>query len=453
LGAEPDSWWRQAAGRAASQAIRLSKAVFGFIDTRLKPPRLRTTLFLLSYGALLLLAGAALGIDSFTPRFDVVTGTAGGGTSHFVLEREVGFLSAPNWSITSLLIWPAMFYVLRSLLDAAECVFKEIDASPMGWLAGGIRRDGIASTWKRNKVYLRRLTVLCLLLGLAFSISEWWSASRAPLIDGTRPAEGEFDWSAIRVGASVASHSMQSAFSFAAFLYQAVAISMMGSFAVAVVLIARTMAVHGSGEASPPLLVDIESNDPSKRGGFERFIIVIDYMIVFVALAFANFFLTRVQNAYLRDYRQPSLLDLIQQDFIVLDLKDIGRLFQVGSADYSSAAVAIGAVLALFQCFFFFNATLRHVALQARSRADHALVRHPLSSQAAATGLDREAVRQRLREMNVWPLGYSDLMPTLSFLTICGVTIVLYRIGLYLVFLWIAGWIVARAAQGLIRGR
>jgi hypothetical protein len=289
-------------------------------------------------------------------------------------------------------------------------------------------------------------------LAIAWSLYEWYRDSALPLYTGQAPAGGELDWSAVRPHESLFTYHVQAAFTLAAFLYQGVAISIMATFAAAVILIARTVAVHGSGDAKPALLVDIESNDPSKRGGFERFIIVIDYMIVFVALAFANFFLTRLQNAYIRDPDHGSLTDLVATDLVVRDLDRVGELFHVGSADFSSAAVAVGTVLALFQCFFFFfNASLRHAALQARGRADHALVRGPLLQKAKETGLDVEKIRERLREMNVWPLGYSDLMPTLSFLTICGVTIIFYRIGLYLVFLWIAGWIVARSLGSLLK--
>jgi len=437
------------AGAIAAAGGAFRRALFDLIDRRLRAPRLRTTAFLLGAGIALALCSMLLGSGAFRPTCDQVATLCASLGDRF-RERELGFLTAPNWSVTILALWPLMFYVLRSMLDAAERVFEDIDASPMAWLAAPATKQPIGATWRRQKIYLRRWVTLFLVVSVGASLWEWFTASGAPLLSGTPPREGELDWSSIPSGQSRLD-TLRALFTLAAFIYQGVAVALMASFAVAVILMARTVGLHGSGEAAPPLLVDIESNDPAKRGGFERFIVVIDYMIVFVFLAFVNFFLTRLQNAYLRDYDSSSLGEMIARDFVVLDVQNIGQLFDAGSADFSSAAVAIGAVLALFQCFFFFNATLRHAALQSRNRADHALMRSPLKERAAETALEPAQVRERLQEINVWPLGYSDLMPTLSFLTICGVTIVFYRIGIYLVFLWIAGWILARAAQGLIR--
>jgi hypothetical protein len=402
-------------------------------------PRLRTTALLILLGIGLAGASLLLGIADLT--CDASHGRC-------TTPKQVGYLKAPNWSLTSLVIWPAMFYALRSLLRAADGAFRAIDGSPMTWLAEG--DEAVGTTWARNKIYLRRVATVALVVALAVSVQEWWVDSRAHLLLIAEASPAEKDWSAVRTGGGM-KNQFHLAFTLAAFLYQALALAVMATFASAVILMARTVAVHGSGEARPALLIDIESNDPAKRGGFERFVIVIDYTILFVFLAFVNFFLTRVQNAYLRDAAAGSLVEFIKKDFVIRDIGSIDTLFRAGSADYSSTAVAIGAVLALFQCFFFFNASLRHAALQARNRADGHLVRSPLAEKAAQTGLDTDKVRERLRDANVWPLGYSDLMPTLSFLTICGITIIFYRIGIYLVFLWIAGWILARAAQGFIR--
>lgn len=440
------TWLAGTARAIGARAAAAKKHLLHLIDKKVRPPRLRTTGLLILFGLTLIAASALLGVAKLVHILPCTSAQPLSG----IPPRQVGYLVAPNWALTSTIVWPAMFYALRSLLRAADSVFEEIDSSPMAWLATRRNQSSIRETWSRQKVNLRRAVALAGVIALVFSASEWWGASGSPLLQGTRPAEGETDWSSIRSGRP-ATDAARAAFTFAAFMYQGIAITLMASFAVAVILIARTMGLHGTGEAKPPLLADIESNDPFKRGGFERFVVIIDYMILFVFLSFVNFFLTRVQNAYLRDFDHDSILDFIQKDFVILDLNQIRRLFEVGSTDYSSLAVAIGSVLALFQCFFFFNATLRHAALQARSRADSVLLRSPLAQRAASTGLDADKIRERLREMNVWPLGYSDLMPTLSFLTICGATIIFYRIGLYLVFLWIAGWILARAAQGLVR--
>lgn len=422
-------------------------------------PKTGVTLALILYGASLAILSLLVGVSSVISPADHLAATmadfAPGHSPRIAtgpIPREIGYLSAPNWFIASVVLWPAMFYALRSMLDAAENAFRDIDGSPMTWMSKD-NPGRVAATWARHKRLLRRLTVAIAVLALGYSAWEWWQYSRSPLLEGAKAREGELDWSSLRVGTSSLSHTVQATFSFLAFAYQSVAIALIMTFAAATILMARTMGLHGSGTEQPPLLVDVESNDPARRGGFERFVIVIDYMVLFVALAFANFFLTRVQNAYLRDNTHPSIADFISQDFLIREIDDLPDLFKITSLDFSSQAVTVGAVIILFQCFFFFNATLRHTAMLARNRSDHVLILPAFGSSLADSHLSIETVREKLKNVNVWPLGYSDLMPTLSFLTICLVTILFYRIGVYLVFLWILGWIVARAAQGLIKAR
>lgn len=402
-------------------------------------PRAATTAALIGFGVLLLLLSDIVGVSAH-----VTTSKA------WTVGHQTGFLHAPNWSITAVAIWPAMFYSLRALVDGADRVFRDIDNSPMAWMAADDPGQTIGSTWARHKRMLRRFAVVALTLATIWSVAEWWSYSGSPLLFGSQP--DEHDWSSVPATDGLGPR-VQAGFTLLAFLYQGIAVALMLTFAATTILMARTMGLHGSGEERPPLIVDIESNDPSNRGGFERFMIVIDYMIVFVTLGFANFFLTRIQNAYLRDDNSESLLDFVREDFLVREIDKIPELFQLDSFDMSSMAVAIGAVIGLFQCFFFFNATLRHSALQARNRSDHVLIRGEILTKAQQSGLDIAGIRERLRSANIWPLGYSDLMPTLSFLAICLIAILFYRIGIYFVFLWIAGWIVARAAGVMIKSK
>ena len=444
----------------------------GFV---LQAPRPKGTIILILYGALLLGLSWAFGLHSVI-RADAVPCPAGApypslirlgwifgfesvirpGSVPWLADlypplcwshREVGFLAAPNWTITAVAIWPALFFALRSILDSADRTMADIDSSPMTWLAHD-QPGSVAATWEANKRMLQAVTALGLLCALGWSLIEWWTNSVRPLFWHARV--GDLDWSSL----PATSACLQTLFALLAFLYQGVAVGLMFAFAAATVLIARTVGLHGTGEAKPPLLVDIESNDPSKRVGFERFMVLIDPMILFVGLAFANFFLTRLQNAYLRapaSGANANLWDFLRQDLSINPREDLSPLFNSSLTDFSSVAVSIGAVIALFQCFFFFNATLRRVAMQARNRSDHELVRGEPARRAEETGLDRAAVRERLQSANVWPLGYSDLLPTLSFLAISLTTIIFYRIGVYLVFLWIAGWILSRTAAGLLR--
>jgi hypothetical protein len=413
----------------------------------------RLTLFLVGYGVVLILLSFPVGVahvqlpHEHCVRVEVPLGNL----TTWVPRREVGYLAAPNWSLASVLIWPAMFCVLRLLIRHADRTFADIDISPMTWL-GPTDGVSVGATWRKQKGHLRRIAMFALAGAVLESVLEWRSASALPLISHRYPAEGELDWSSVPVGTSHLSHIAQAGFSLAAFLYQAIVLTLIASFAATAILMARTMTLHGSGEIRPELLIDIESNDPAKRGGFERFALIIDLMIVFVSLSFVTLFFTRIQNAYLRDYNHTSMGDFIQQDFFVPKIEDFPKLLEIRALDFSSAAAAAGAIIIMFQCFFFFNAALRYAAIQARNRSDHVLVRSTVLRKARATGLDRSEIRSRLQSVNVWPLGYSDLMPTLSLLTLCVIIMVFYKLGIYLAFAWVTSWFVARSARGLIKG-
>lgn len=99
----------------------------------------------------------------------------------------------------------------------------------------------------------------------------------------------EQDWSVAMAGRSALLRVAAAGFSLLAYLYQALALVMLFAFVGATLLMARTIGRHGSGRAEPPLLVDIGSNDPQTRVGFEKFVLMIDYMILFVFLAYTNF--------------------------------------------------------------------------------------------------------------------------------------------------------------------
>ncbi len=417
---------------------------------RIRENRLRSTLILVGVGAVLLglswLSGSASMRVPTAPTPPCVS------PSGLECVHQVGFLYAPNWAFAGLILWPAMFFVLAGLVRQLDETFADIDRSPMTWLSAAEPTAGLLATWESQKRTARRAIPVLLAVALAASLAEWWWGSARFLADTALLAGAgdlERDWSSIRASDSL--WPVQAVMTLLAFFYQAVALTMMVTFALLVLLAAKTMEEHGSGRSKPELLVDIESNDPGNRGGFERFIIPIDQMIVFVALVFLNFFLSRVQNAYLRTSDAPDIGSFIAQDFIVQDVSNLGDLVRIEGLDFTSVAVTFGAVIALFVCFFFFNATLRHVAIQARNRSDHVLMREDMLGRAAETELDRSAVRERLKATNVWPLGYSDLMPTMSFLAICVVVILFYRVGLYILFLWILGWILTRAAAGLLK--
>jgi hypothetical protein len=415
----------------------------------LEENRLRSTLILVGVGVVLLaLAWLCENLSMRVPE----TGSSPCDVSNSPCGHQVGYLYAPNWAFATLILWPAMLFVLAGLIRQLDQSFKDIDHSPMTWLAAEDGSQSVLATWKKRKATAERIIPFVLLLAVAISLAEWWWGSARFLVDPDlleTAGDVERDWSSIQGQAG--SYWVQVGMTLLAFLYHAIALTLMVTFVLVVLLAAKTMDEHGSGRSKPELLIDIESNDPGNRAGFERFMVPIDQMIVFVALVFLNFFLSRIQNAYVRTSEWSDIGLFIAQEFTLKAGDGIEELVLIEHLDFTSVAVMFGAVIALFVCFFFFNATLRHVAIQARNRSDHVLMKPAMLSRSAETGLDAVAVRDRLKNANAWPLGYSDLMPTMSFLAICVAVILFYRIGLYVIFLWILGWIVTRAASGLLK--
>lgn len=74
-----------------------------------------------------------------------------------------------------------------------------------------------------------------------------------------------------------------------------------------------------------------------------------------------------------------------------------------------------------------------------------------LLDRAGRYDLDIKQIQSRLQAANVWPLRYSDILPTLSLLVICMVSILFYRIGIYVVLAWIASWVILSSAAGIVK--
>lgn len=366
--------------------------------------------------------------------------------------RQLGFFFAPNWSLTAIGIWPAMYFALAGMLKQASQVCRTIDDSPMSWLSKPREPSSVSHTWEQHRTALAVVISVLLFTTTIASLSEWWSASGSVMIGG-RPlgSKDELDWSIAMLGRGTLLQYANAGLAMLAYLYQAVVLVMLFTFLGVTLLMARTIGRHGSGSASPPLLVDIGSNDPSSRLGFEKFVLMIDYMILFVFLAYTNFILTRIQNAYLRSPNADSLLSFLEQDLALPSTDHLNRLFAVERWDWSSSAVSIGAIIVLFQCFFFFNASLRHAAIQARNRSDQALLAPALLKRAKRYEFDVKEIQARLRGANVWPLGYSDIAPTLSLLLLCMLSILFYRIGIYLVLGWVVSRVILRTAVGIVK--
>jgi hypothetical protein len=374
-------------------------------------------------------------------------------------NKQVGYLYAPNWSITTILIWPLMFFFLTKIIKEAGDIFSEINKSPMTNLYDEeTNAASLEMTWFLHLKRVTKIIPFLFVIALLFSMYEWnkysFSAYGTDLNSWIKKGK-EVDWAVgFLCDASVYSMNLTVILSFLAYLYQSIIITIMISYFLVVSAVAKTIYSHASGESFPHLLIDISSNDPHYRMGFERFSILIEYMVAFIFLAYMNFYFTRIQNAYLNAHgTNKDLIYFLKEGLLQkISWENFGDLFVTGwSLDYSSIMVSIGAIVLFLFCFFIFNVVLRYSAILSLARTNKLLINSQFIKTCAAYSIKADQIRPFLSKMNIWPMGYSDVLPTLRILTLSLICIIFYRLGLYLVLIWVLSSLIFGGKKNLLK--
>jgi hypothetical protein len=335
--------------------------------------------------------------------------------------KEVGYLPAINWTVAYLILFPLIVYFL---LEAFECVPNSI-----GLLAGrGMLVDGKLTRIEPNTVLddwnaaLKRsvlVTAGLFVVAVVEPVIEWWATSAYPLIAHSLNAvpEHEYDWSvgALLTGGDGLHRLLNGAFSLMVFAQQA---AMIAAFALILVFTATFCLFFGKVRDSWQIIPDTSDKDPHR--GFEIFEATITHLLSAALLSLAIFYLSILQNYYLRTSFQ-NLFQFCQEDIVAGAMavrshtSDIPSLLSPvptklveNPINFSVGQTRLGGLIVMLLILGVPLWILRGVAKRGAIAANY------------------------VGRIDFWPLSYISLNTYLVICALAGLSLIFYRIGLWI---------------------
>ena len=414
----------------------------------LVPPPTLVGLCLSAIGLAFLLIAAFIGIAEYRYLLD---------HDGLTVEKEVGFLWAFNWSVSLILVYPAIagigLQALREMVRISDKLVKRrmiVDAAfrteRTGHIDSEIRsalRRGIGITLALAPVlFLYAAWEFHTVIGQHF-VSGASFPDRIPLTHGLH----ERDWSvaALLPAATAPEPSRWTvyAFSLCAYLWL-VGFGTTLVLTIFISFVAFAAAIYRLSTGSNALRIIPDLRDPQGRRtfdprcGFEIFEPLFRHSMIVVLLSFVALFLVTVQNTYLR-LPDAHILDYILPNPAFPD----GPVaeFVGGGSDRSPLANLNGALSAaiggmLFAMIVFGLAiTLRNGARQAR---DLMLTKMEDQEEPMPVWLeesDRNEALARLDAMRFWPVRWLGLNKILATICLAAVSLLFHKIGIVVAIL------------------
>lgn len=386
-----------------------------------------------------------------------------------VIGKEVGYGSALNWSLTLALVLPAALLYLCKVYQAFPMVLRNLAVKRMVVTEdlAPIPEKELKELWQKELARYRTWLAGLIVIGLLFSLWEWYSFSARPLFLNSSAQAPELDWSVgvlfdsmgKPVQATPVARLANATLSLLAFLGQAVIIAALLTFVYKSLIVGVFVTEISRPEGRYRLVPNPTSRDA--RLGFELFSEFIEGSLVCIGFFYGIFYLSRLQNIYLRSSEEGMLAFLVDRLLLgILDKPfDLGagiEVFRKGmeiekDLDYSSIMVSLGAFAVLMVAAFMIGSTVRDAAVRARNELQNNLQAEP-ERVNQLFGMTAEEIEARLNEMVFWPVRYIRAREFFG-LIVLGVTcIFFYKLGLILVgmLMFRVFYDVARYILGLV---
>jgi hypothetical protein len=390
------------------------------------------------------------------------------------LVKEVGYISALNWSFTSVVLFPPAWALGWAALEKLwglprQMIFRRMivtkDLEPITENDPGVVR------LLRD---VRRITILLMVsmtaLAIWFAIDDFHTSVYKVYTDpalrnevnniapdakfGLRSRELERDWSIAallkREDQAEARPTQNLWFAFIVYLiYAGIGIGLMFSFLVALVGIGMFFLPAATDRYGILVMPDMESAD--RRRGLEMFAGFFGNATSIVLLSLCACYLMFLQNLYMR-VKDPSLASFLSPDFasalghassgalaeVVNDLIGNALAPSMRSTDIQSLMAWIVASILPIVLVGIAYASLRRSAKRGRRIALREIDRGGMSAILQITDLPKDQVRARLQDIQFWPLDWPSLRQVaLAYLLVCS-TLVFYKLGFLILLATIA---------------
>lgn len=378
--------------------------------------------------------------------------------------REVGYLAALNWSLTYAILFPILLYLmantvsgLANALDQMHIrgMVHEIDPKAFNdpLIAVDLGKVGLQPVRSRILTWnwlsgsfgrKRFLIVFAVIIPAAFGVTEWFLNNFLRLVHlSLVPSHSDYDWGLAGLMSSPGAqewtlgHRLANAlFDFLAFTTEVLLIASLIAFFITVLDLGRVVPTGRRGE-SHLLLPDLKSSDP--RLGFEVFSDPLGSLLGVALVAYLICYLVRLEGAYLASTKSSSLADFVSGD-ILAGVRIAANsptpahlvnafiaLFNLGDQQIRGALAWMMSVLV---AVFSLSTVVMTVQGAASSAQRTAIGRLNSGTLDFAGRTSREAAN-KLKVMAIWPLGYLKLNILLFWIFIAVLTLILYRVGLF----------------------
>ncbi|MEN5147397.1 hypothetical protein [Brevundimonas diminuta] len=393
---------------------------------------------------LLVLASLPLGVWS-TPFNGVLKDGAQVGVEGV---KEVGYLFALNWSLYSVAVLPFMAVFAVRVWVAMPETIQALSAAGMIRDAAFARVPGEAVLERWRKVHrgcflLFFIIFICVML---FVMTDWWGVVAEPILypatlTGVTLADPvrEFDWSVASLyeGSTVSKYPLL-AFSFVGYVLVAgiatavaFATCLSGLFFVAFMCGVTANRRRGWTLAAMPAKED-------DRGGFRIFS---PFFTAFICLSFTvavGCLLMVIQNAYLRDPTSPNVFAFMFQDggrlahivetsSLTTILQDAADwLFEPAMKVAANPQTGVGILVYAFTALA--AVAVSWGLLRSTARVAQAFSLEHSPALAAELGVTNRVARGRLRDMELWPIGWMRLNQLVILVLAMALALLSYRL-------------------------
>ena len=360
-------------------------------------------------------------------------------------SRQVGYLWAPNWSLTYAILGPLALYLMHRALkgarNALDYLFetemvRDEDMKP-------VREHLCRQAWEAGSRTRRFFLIVCAgLVPALLAYPEWCSHNLMRLMAGVckQCEPSDYDWglTAIIKGAPEVPKWQNAAFDFWAFTCEGLLIG--AAILCFLYLLDLDQVLPGpEGRVNKKLMPNLRSSDP--RRGFQRFDEPLQLMLNACLTFFLICYSIRVNRIYMRDGGYASIVDFIQGDIVLL-LKNkaleskgsslLSVLFGTPS-DPQYQEFFSGVALILISLFSLGVISLT-VGNAARLAKANAIEYYEREGSQSLFGLAVEEEKKRATEMTTWPLEwrYFQLNALLAIMGLALVSLWYYRVGFYL---------------------
>ena len=357
--------------------------------------------------------------------------------------REVGYLWAPNWSLTYAILGPIALFLMVDALKGIRAALDGLFASEMvrGEKMAVIRRPLSTQAWIAGTPFRSLLLFVCAgIVPSLIAYPEWyghnWERLRLHICNGCNASD--YDWGLAAYmpkTQNLLSWQANGLFDFATFTCEALLLAAAILTFLYMVDVTEVLPVF-RGRVNGHLLPDLRSADP--RRGFQRFEEPLQYMLTAGLTFYLVCYSIRINRIYMRSHGYANIIEFIKQELTgsssgfagFVKNQFSGALFDVPAPGRQDFLADTALILISFFSLFVVIRTVGTAARRAKSTAAFYYERPDAQS---LFGLPIEEERKRVESMRTWPLEwkYFQLNWLITEVLVVIATLWFYRLGLY----------------------